>query len=312
MLGAGQQSALLFLQQIGQQEAVTTERLDTGRKVNSAADDPAAFFRAQALDQRTADLLARKADIDQGIQTVQTALDATSAVGGLLQQLQGVLQAARSGSLSQRSAATRRFDALGTQLGELVKDASYQGLNLLASTAASAAIQFSERTAATLVISGYDLVATSGGGRSLFTQTATFRPDGSFIFSAVVGDAGLAAQASGFSQLDLAEGTAAGGVFPSSAASAIFAGAASRIDRAIGQLNAVSQALGLNVALLQTRAGFNTAEAATLQQAGDALTLADLDAEAANSQALALRQQLGIQALAGAGQGSQAILTLLR
>jgi len=303
VLGAGQQSALFFLQQIGQQQAATTDILDTGKKINGVADDPSVFFRAQALDDRSAALLVRKAGIDQGIQTVQAALDATSAVGALLQQLQGVLQAARSGSPNQQSAATRQFDALGTQLAQLVEDARYQGLNLLTSTAAAATIQFSERTAATLVIAGYDLVATAGGARSLFTQAAAFRPDGSFVFSAVVGNAGLTEEAAGFSQLDLASG---------SAAVAIFAGTETRIDSAISQLNAVSQALGLNVSLLQARAGFSAAQADTLQRAGDALTLADLDTEAANAQALTLRQQLGIQALAGAGQGSQAILALLR
>jgi flagellin len=312
VLGAGQQSALFFLQQTAQQESVTTERLDTGRKVNSASDDPAVFFRSQGLDGRAAELLARKTGIDQGIQTVQSALDATSAVGALLQQLLGVLQAARSSSPSQRGSATRQFDSIGTQLAQLVEDARYQGVSLLAATAASAAIQFSERTAATLVIAGYDLVATAGGGRSLFTQAGAFRPDGSIVFSAVVANAGGTAQATGFSQLDLVNGTAAGGAFPPSAAAAIFAGAESRIERAIGQLSAVSQALGLNVALLQTRASFDIAEANTLETAGGALTLADLNAEAANAQALSLRQQLGTQALAGAGQGSLAILTLLR
>jgi flagellin-like hook-associated protein FlgL len=45
---------------------------------------------------------------------------------------------------------------------------------------------------------------------------------------------------------------------------------------------------------------------------GDSLTLADLNTEAANSQALDLRQQLGIQSLGVANTINQAVLQLLR
>jgi hypothetical protein len=49
-----------------------------------------------------------------------------------------------------------------------------------------------------------------------------------------------------------------------------------------------------------------------LTSGADALTLADLNTEAANSQALTLRQQLGIQSLSVSGQQNSSILTLLR
>jgi len=74
----------------------------------------------------------------------------------------------------------------------------------------------------------------------------------------------------------------------------------------------LTSALGTNVNILQARATFSANYAATLSGGGDKLTLADLNVEAANSQALALRQQIGIQSLSVQGTQNSSILTLLR
>jgi flagellin-like hook-associated protein FlgL len=291
----------------------TQNRLNTGKKVNTVTDNAQAFFQAQSLTNRSSTILNAKSTIDQSVQSVQAALTATSAVTALLGQLQGVLQSARGATLSNRISDTQQFKTIGNQLSQLVKDASFQGLNLLTSTAVSLSTQFSERTAATLSITGYNLVATStANSRTLFTQAAAFKSDGTLIFSAIVGDLGLSNEAAGFSQLDLTGTQAGTGTVKASVAQAIFSGAIQRISNAISQLNAVSAALGTNVAILQARSNFSSNYANTLTSGADALTLADLNTEAANSQALTLRQQLGIQSLSVSGQQNSSILTLLR
>src|SRR5580658_810040 len=312
-LTATQRQTLLSLTQVTSLFNRTQERLNTGKKVNSASDDPVSFFRAQSLTDRATAILGQKANIDQSVQAVGTALDATSSVAALLGQLQGVLEGARGGSLSTRISATQQFQTIGTQLAELVDDASFQGLNILSSTAVSLNTQFSERTAATLSIQGFDLVATASfNNRTLFTQAATFNSSGQLIFSALVGDATLANQVQGFSALDLT-GTAAGtGTVKASTAEAIFSATDNRINNAISQLQGISAQLGTNVAILQTRSNFSQNYSSTLTSGADALTLADLNTEAANSQALQLRQQLGIQSLSVSGQQNSSILDLLK
>jgi len=312
-LTATQRQTLLSLTSVTSLFNRTQGRLNTGKKVNSVTDNAQAFFQAQSLSSRSSNILSAKSTIDQSIQSVQAALTATSAVSALLGQLQGVLQAARGASLSNRISATQQFQTIGNQLSQLVKDASFQGLNILTSTAVSLTTQFSERTAATLSITGYNLVATgTANSRTLFTQAAAFKANGNLIFSAIVGDSTLANKAAGFSQLDLT-GTQAGvGTVKASIAQAIFEGAINRISSAISQLNAVSSALGTNVAILQARSNFSTNYSNTLTSGASALTLADLNTEAANSQALTLRQQLGIQSLSVSGQQNSSILTLLR
>ena len=312
-LTSTQRSTLLSLTSVTSLFNRTQERLNTGKKVNSVTDNAQAFFQAQSLSDRSSIILNAKSTIDQSVQSVQAALTATSAVSTLLGQLQGVLQSARGASLSNRISDTQQFDTIGNQLAQLVKDASFQGLNLLTSTATSLTTQFSERTAATLTIKGFNLVATAtANARTLFTQAAAFKTNGDLVFSAVVGDTTLTNEAAGFSQLDLTGTQAGAGTVKASVAQAIFSGAIQRISNAISQLNAISASLGTNVAILQARSDFSSNYSNTLTTGANALTLADLNTEAANSQALTLRQQLGIQSLSTSGQQNSSILTLLR
>ncbi len=83
-----------------------------------------------------------------------------------------------------------------------------------------------------------------------------------------------------------------------------------QLDSAIQTLRTESQSLGSNVALLQTRLDFSESYINTLEVGDGLLTLADLNTEGANLLALQTRQQLGISALAFAGQSEQGILSL--
>ncbi len=312
-LDSSSRQTLLSLQNVTQLFNSTQNELNTGKKVNSAADGATAFFQSQSLSQRASDILNRKSAVDQNVQSVETALTATSAVTSLLQQLQGVVDGARGASLNQRIASTQQFKDIGQQLAQLVKDASFQGLNILTSTSAVLATQFSERTAATFTIQGYDLVATStNNGRTLFTQAAVFKSDGSLAFTNIIGDSTLANTVKGFSQLDLTGTQAGTGTVKASIANAIFTGTDNRISNAISQLRGISAALGTNVTILQTRSNFSSNYANSLTSGANSLTLADLNTEAADSQALQLRQQFGVQALVSANTQNQSVLTLLR
>ncbi len=84
------------------------------------------------------------------------------------------------------------------------------------------------------------------------------------------------------------------------------------LESALTNLRTKAQTIGSNVALLQTRLEFTENYVNTLETGAGKLTLADLNEEGANLLALQTRQQLGIQALAFAGQAEQGILLLFR
>ena len=93
--------------------------------------------------------------------------------------------------------------------------------------------------------------------------------------------------------------------------------AASAVDAALAQLSiSVStlrghaQSLGSRIALLQTRLDFTKSYVNTLDEGSAKLTRADINEEGANLVSLQTRQQLGIQALAFAGQSEQSVLQL--
>ena len=98
--------------------------------------------------------------------------------------------------------------------------------------------------------------------------------------------------------------------YVSSGDSAAVNRAITELDTALTTLRSQASTLGSNVALLQTRLTFTENYVNTLGEGSSKLTLADLNSEGANLLALQTRQQLGIQALAFAGQAEQSILRL--
>ena len=69
---------------------ITTLRLATGRRVNSAVDNPQNFFSALALSNRADDLIRIQDSIQQSIRTVQGAIAGTNALERLLNQAEAV------------------------------------------------------------------------------------------------------------------------------------------------------------------------------------------------------------------------------
>jgi len=72
-LSAGVRQNLLSLQGTAQLMGLTQNRLATGKKVNSALDNPANFFTSQSLNNRAGDLNNLLDSIGQAVQTVKQA-----------------------------------------------------------------------------------------------------------------------------------------------------------------------------------------------------------------------------------------------
>ena len=86
--------------------------------------------------------------------------------------------------------------------------------------------------------------------------------------------------------------------------------AVSQLSTALTKLRTVASSFGNNTTVITTRQDFTTNLISNLQNASDALTLADTNEEGANLQALQARNSLGITSLGISGQLQQAILKL--
>jgi flagellin-like hook-associated protein FlgL len=84
------------------------------------------------------------------------------------------------------------------------------------------------------------------------------------------------------------------------------------LNTASTTLRSQASAFGANLSIVQIRQNFNKSLINVLQTGSSALTLADANEEAANSQALSTRQSIATSALSLANQSQQSVLQLLR
>ncbi|WP_119420683.1 flagellin [Desertibaculum subflavum] len=286
-LSAAVRNNLLSLQNTTNFINRTQDRLSTGLKVSSALDDAVAFFQAQALSNRASDLNDRKDGIDQAISTLKAANNGIEALDKTVKQLKGIATSAKTASQNEQADLTNQFQELLNQLDQIAGDSSYQGLNLLNSTASHLSVEFSTLSTSVLSVFGRNLNVSG-----IFSEATVVSLDAQSSLTA------FGVTYSGFSSI----GTTVSAVDDLIAT----------LDSGIDKLRGAAKALGNNVTFLQTRLDFTKKYVNDLREGSDKLTLADINEEGANLVALQTRQQLGIQALAFAGQAEQSVLSLFQ
>lgn len=88
-------SNLLSLQNTQSLMDMTQERLSTGKKVNSALDNPTSYYTSQSLTNRASDLSALLDSMGQGIQTIKAANEGIESITEFVQQAKSVANQAR-------------------------------------------------------------------------------------------------------------------------------------------------------------------------------------------------------------------------
>ncbi len=94
-LTASMRSNLLSLQNTQSLMDVTQERLSTGKKVNSAIDNPSSYYTAASLNNRASDLSALLDSMGQGIQTIKAADEGIEAITTFAEQAKALANSAR-------------------------------------------------------------------------------------------------------------------------------------------------------------------------------------------------------------------------
>ncbi|TXN39019.1 flagellar protein [Methylobacterium sp. WL119] len=224
------------------------------------------------------------ADIEFSSPADQTALGFTSGAANAGPQYGTTSTAGQSSNLTvtgvkERAALAKQYNSLLTQIDQLAKDSSFNGTNLLSSSAASNKlhISFNEKDTSNLDVQGVD--ATSGG----------------LSLTSITGNSGATADGKGNFLLD------------STVTSTL-----TSLTNASSTLRSQASTFGSNLSVVQNRQDFTKNLQNVLDTGASKLTDADLNEEAANSQALSTRQSLGISALSLANQAQQGVLQLLR
>ncbi len=159
-LTSAMRANLLSLQSTVNMLNRTQERLSTGKKVNSALDNPTNYFAAKAHQNRANDIASLKDGMGEAIQTVKSASSGIDSISTLIESAKGIAQAALSTSdATQRASYATQYNAVIAQIDSLAGDSGYRGTNLL--TENTLTVKFGENAASSLDIDGFD--ATSGG-----------------------------------------------------------------------------------------------------------------------------------------------------
>ncbi|MEA3333428.1 MAG: hypothetical protein U9Q58_07510 [Pseudomonadota bacterium] len=160
-LTSGMRQNLYSLQVNSQNTEITSRRLSSGFKVETALDDPINFFMARNHRQRASDFMARKDEMGEAIQTVKAASVGIESAITLLMSAKSTAQAALSTSdTDEREELADQFNDFSTQLDLLVEDSGYKGVNLL-KDGSELEVNFNENGTSSIAIDGFD--ASSSG-----------------------------------------------------------------------------------------------------------------------------------------------------
>jgi len=334
-LNAGIRSSLLQLQGTSKLFDQTTSRLSSGKKVNSAVDNPTNFFAAVNLNDRAEGLSARLDSMGQAIQRIQAADNGITSIRSFLSSMKGVVNNALANTDSNaRVDLGKQFNELINQINTTATDSAYQGLNLVQTSGedgATETVQFNETfDSSTLDVKGFSVESTGTYTASDGTLTSTTAASITGVTDiSVAGTSG--AQSSAGLVISTQDSTRAIGIqsYDSSGMSvsgdSFTAGvnwAGSGYEEFLGnviqqieafdaELKTQASNLANNLSTITTREEFTNEMVNTLTEGADKLTLADLNEEGANLLALQTSNQLATQSLSLASQQSQSVLQLI-
>ena len=275
-LTQGMRQNLFSLQQTDKLLGKTQERLSSGKRVNTALDDPVNFFKARDHYLKASDLLYRKTEMGEAIKTIEVANTGIEGMMALLEQMKSLASSAKSvESTTEAASLAAQYDSIRLQVGSLADDADYGGTNLLETDTTTLTVAFNPDGTNTLVVTGFDAFDGDGTGEI----------------------AGAEVHVASFQN---GSTTNSGGI----------TSAMNQVTAAITNLRSEAQELASALSTISIREDFTDKMANSLNSGGDALTLADMNEEGANMLMLQTRQALGTTSLSLSSQAAQSVLRL--
>jgi flagellin len=249
----------------------TSYRLTTGKKVNSALDDPINFFAADDNTSKASDLEDLKDGMSEGIETITTATNGIDSISDLIDTAKSLAKSALSADTSAEvQTYITEFNDVLDQIDTIAEDSIYSGINLLMGD--DLEISIGDEATDKITVSGANCDST---GLSL-TQITDDWWD---------------------SSTSSADSTAINAVLVS-------------LDTAKTTLRSDAKTLSSQLNIVTNREDFTESMISVLKEGAANLVNADTTEEGVNLTTLQTQQSLGIQSLSIASQSSQAVLNL--
>jgi flagellin len=183
----------------------TMERLSTGQRINSAADDAAGLAISSKMTSQINGLNMAVRNANDAISMIQTADGAMIEVTNMLQRMRelAVQAASDTNTSTDRASLNVEFQALGAEITRIGGNTQWNGVNILDGVATSGAQDFQvgananqviQHTFATIgknssTISQAETVAGSGGGTQKTTLTIAGTANGDVVTGTINGQA---------------------------------------------------------------------------------------------------------------------------
>ena len=340
-LTASMRSNLLSLQQTQSLMDTTQERLSTGKKVNSAIDNPSSYYTAQSLTNRASDLSSLLDSMGQAVQTIQAANEGIEAITEFASQAKAIATSANDTSEADSiENYMKQFDEILKQIDGIAKDSGYKGVNLLDGEDQELKVVFNEDRSSSLTVKGDDassaglgLEASDGKWVKSADKTAVaFVTSTKYTADSYVSDGSgkiykVASQIEDTNDKDIQTLVEEGVLVETSYTTETSGGDADKfvektidkdaisksitqVEDAVSQLRNMASVFGNNYSIVENREEFTENLINVLEEGADKLTLADMNEESANMLALQTRQQLAINSLSLASQAAQSVLSL--
>lgn len=136
-------SAQRSLQRTSAELEKTFERLSSGLRINSAADDPAGLAVADGLraDARIAAVATRNAN--DGLSATAIADSALNEIGGILSRMAELAEQSANGvyTATQRSALASEFVALGSEVARIANTTEFNDVELIGENSSDITLQ---------------------------------------------------------------------------------------------------------------------------------------------------------------------------
>ncbi|MGJ4904417.1 flagellin [Bradyrhizobium sp. HKCCYLS2058] len=177
VLSASVRQNLLSLQSTAQLLATTQNNLSTGKKVNSALDNPTNFFTAQGLDNRASDISNLLDGIGNGVQVLQAANTGITSLQKLVDSAKSIANQVLQSSVGYSTKSSVTSAALtGATATDLLGSSStaVTGSVVQNDNTTPAAITGSTKLSGTSGSSSNDLATGITSGETLVVNGTTF------------------------------------------------------------------------------------------------------------------------------------------
>ena len=268
------------LQSTADKAAKSMQKLSSGYRINSAADDAAGLAISEKMQAQIGGLDQAQRNAQDGVSLVQTGEGALNEVDSMLQRVRDLKVQYSNGTLSSddKQAISSEVQQLGSEISDITKNTSFNGIKLL-SGGSAVTLQVGAGSADTITLNATEMSGAIG----------------------TTGNGGLK------EIMDIGSATT------TAAADTAFSGLTlDTIDAAIKNVSTVRSSFGAIQNRLEHRLNNLSTYQENLVSSESRIRDVDMASEMVNFTKLGILQQAGTSMLAQANQAPQNVLSLLR